>query len=114
MRRANEWTRDTMAEWGLENAHLEPWGSFGRGWSLQRFTAQVVEPQCIPLIAYPKAWSPGTGSPVVGEVVHLDAKSVADLEKYKGKLRGAVVLVGSPRDLPARFEPLATRLGACQ
>src|ERR1700748_1057668 len=24
MKRANEWTRDKLASWGLENAHLEP------------------------------------------------------------------------------------------
>ena len=58
MKRANEWTRNQLTTWGLQNAHLEAWGPFGRGWSLKRFSAQVVEPQGIPLIAYPKAWSP--------------------------------------------------------
>src|SRR4051794_24962126 len=70
---------------------LEPWGPFGRGWSLERFSAQVVEPQCIPLIAYPKAWSPGLGGPIVAEVIYLDAASEADLAKFKGRLKGAVV-----------------------
>src|SRR5258705_9143899 len=37
MKRANEWTRDQLTKWGLENAHLEAWGPFGRGWSLKRF-----------------------------------------------------------------------------
>ncbi|MGH9905816.1 MAG: peptidase M28, partial [Pyrinomonadaceae bacterium] len=55
MKRANEWTRDQMTKWGMKNAHLEPWGPFGRGWTLKRFSAQVTEPQAIPLIAYPKA-----------------------------------------------------------
>ncbi len=54
MKRANEWTRDQLAAWGLSDAHLEAWGPFGRGWSLKRFSAQVIEPQCIPLIAYPE------------------------------------------------------------
>src|SRR4051812_45979480 len=57
LKRANEWTKEKLAGWGLENAHLEPWGPFGKGWSLKRFSAQVVEPQCIPLIAYLKPWS---------------------------------------------------------
>src|SRR5207244_10267621 len=60
MKRANEWTRDRMAGWGMQNAHLEAWGPFGRGWELKRFSAQVIEPQAIPLIAFPKAWSPAT------------------------------------------------------
>ena len=59
MKRANEWTREKLTEWGLQNAHLESWGPFGRGWSLERFSAQIVAPQNIPLIAFPKAWSPG-------------------------------------------------------
>ena len=110
IKRANTWTRDKLESWGLENAHLEAWGKFGRGWSLKRFSAQVVEPQCIPLIAYPKAWSPGTGGPLVAPVVLLDAKNEADLAKYKGKLKGAIVLTAPARNLAARFEPLAARL----
>ncbi len=66
MKRANEWTRDKLAAWGLANAHLEAWGPFGRGWSLKRFSAQVIEPQCIPLIGFPKAWSPGTDGTLDG------------------------------------------------
>src|SRR5436190_6545937 len=58
MKRSNEWTRDTLTKWGLQNAHLEAWGPFGRGWSLKRFSAQISAPMDIPLIAYPKAWSP--------------------------------------------------------
>src|SRR5205809_4739978 len=108
-KRANEWTRDTLTKWGLQNARLEAWGPFGRGWTLKHFSAQVVEPQDIPLIAYPKAWSPGIkvmpevasvpvskgknktalappppSSVVTADVVYLDAKNEADLDKYKG------------------------------
>jgi hypothetical protein len=109
LKRANEWTRDTMAKWGLENAHLEAWGPFGRGWSLKRFSAQVVEPQCIPLIASPKAWSPGTDGTLVGEVVYFDPKNDDDFARFKGKLKGAIVLASGPVDVPAHFEPLALR-----
>jgi hypothetical protein len=109
MKRACNWTRDTLASWGLQNAHLEAWGPFGRGWSLKRFSAQVVEPQDIPLIAYPKAWSPATNGAVTGDVVFLDAKNEGDLEKYKGKLKGAIVLTAPMREVQAHFEPLGTR-----
>src|SRR5689334_24910321 len=50
LKRANEWTRDTMTKWGLQNAHLEAWGAFGRGWSVDRFSSQVYEPQCFLLL----------------------------------------------------------------
>ncbi len=114
MKRANMWTRDKLTEWGLQNAHLEAWGPFGRGWTLQRFSAEVIEPQGFPLVAYPKAWSPGTNGPLVGEVVYVDADSEADLQKYKGKLKGAIVLVGSLREVRAGFEPRASRLSEKQ
>jgi carboxypeptidase Q len=110
MKRSNEWTRDQLAKWGLENAHLEPWGPFGRGWTLKRFSAQVSEPLNIPLIAYPKAWSPGTAGPLTAEVVYVDAKDEADLQRFKGKLKGAIVLTSKMREVKAAFEPLGTRL----
>jgi hypothetical protein len=110
MKRANEWTRDKMKEWGMENAHLEAWGPFGRGWTLKRFSIQLLEPQCVPLIAFPKAWSPGLDGPIVADVVYLDVKTEADLEKYKGKLKGAIVLTSAPRELRAHFDALGTRM----
>jgi hypothetical protein len=110
LKRANEWTRDKMKEWGLENAHLEAWGPFGRGWSLQSFTAEVIAPQAIPLIAYPKAWSPGTRGALTSDVVYVDAKEEKELERYKGTLRGKIVLSSPLRELKARFEPPGKRL----
>jgi len=110
MKRANEWTRDQMIKWGLQNAHLEAWGPFGRGWTLKRFSAQVIEPTAIPLIAYPKAWSPGLASPVTADVVYFDAKTEADFEKYKGKLSGKIVLTAPLREVAAHFEAPGTRL----
>lgn len=109
MKRANEWTRDQMTKWGLQNAHLEAWGPFGRGWTLKSFSAQVVEPQAIPLIAFPKAWSPGTKGALTSEIVYLDAKTDADLEKYRGQLKGKIVLVSDVRELKADFKGLGTR-----
>ncbi len=110
LRRANEWTRQTMTSWGLANAHLEPWGPFGRGWSLRRFSMQVVEPQTIILNAFPRAWSPGFEKPFDADVVLLEARNEADLQKYHGKLKGTVVLEGLVRAVQARFEAPATRV----
>lgn len=110
LKRANEWTRDKMAAWGLQNARLEAWGPFGRGWTLQRFSAQITEPQGIPLIAFPKAWSPATDGVITGNVVYLDAANEADLAKYKGTLKGAIVLMTPVREIKAHFEPQGTRL----
>jgi carboxypeptidase Q len=110
MKRANEWTRDTMAKWGMQNAKLEAWGPFGRGWSLKGFTAQVISPELIPVTAYPKAWSPSTKGKITGEVVFFDAKTDADFEKYRGKLKKKIVLVSQARPLPPIDKPLVTRI----
>jgi hypothetical protein len=110
MKRANEWTRDQMTKWGMQNAHLEAWGPFGRGWTLKRFSAEVVEPLSFPLVAIPKAWSPGTNGALNAEVVYVDATDAAGLEKYRGKLKGAIVLLGPMRKIDAHFEPRAHRM----
>jgi hypothetical protein len=110
LKRANEWTRDTMAKWGLENAKLEAWGPFGRGWTLEKFSAQLVEPQCVPLIAFPKAWSSGVDGTLKAEVVLFDPKTESELVGFEGKLTGKIVMISSPRELKAWFEPAGSRL----
>src|SRR5688572_29559587 len=110
MKRANEWTRDTMAKWGMQNAKLVSWGPWGRGWSLKSFNAQVTSPQTVPVIAYPKAWTTSTKGAVTGDVVLFDAKTEADFEKYKGKLNGKIVLIsGEPKEIEADFTGYGTR-----
>jgi carboxypeptidase Q len=109
LRRANDWTKERLAGWGLSNAHLEPW-AFGRGWTLKRFSAEVVEPQAFPLLAYPRAWSPGLDAPLTADVVIVDAKNEQELEKYKGQLKGKIVLAGAVRELKPHFDPVAKRL----
>jgi hypothetical protein len=108
--RASNWTRDQFTRWGLSNSHLEPWGKFGRGWMVKSFELETIEPTTVDLVAIPKAWSPGIDGPVTADVIYLNAKSGADLEKYHGKLRGKIVLIGSPRVITAHFDPQALRM----
>ena len=107
-KRANEWTRDTLVSWGLTNAFLDPW-PFGRGWSARKFSAQIIEPQHIPLIAAPKAWTSGWDWPLIADVVYLNPQNKDELTTYKGKLKGTAVLISRPREVKIPFEPLATR-----
>jgi carboxypeptidase Q len=107
--RAEEYTRDRLIQWGLSNAYLESWGPFGRGWSLEGFTANMLSPTFSPLIAYPKAWSPSTNGTVRGEVIFLDVKTSTDLDKYKGKLKGRIVLFSPARHVDPLFAPPAQR-----
>lgn len=109
MKGANEWTKAKLAEWGLVNSHLEAWGPFGRGWSLERFSAHALEPTYFPLNAFPKAWTPSTNGPIIGEVVLLDIKTDADFDKYRGKLKGAIVLTQPMRQVEALFKAPGSR-----
>ncbi len=109
LKAASEWSRDKLTEWGLTNAALEPWGEFGRGWSLERFSIHMTEPSFSPIIAYPKAWTAGTGGKVSGQPVLLDISSEEDLDEYKGKLNGAIVLMAGTREAQTHFEADARR-----
>src|SRR5262249_15547446 len=81
LKRANEWTRDQLTKWGLQNGHLEWWGPFGRGWAMPRFPADGIAPEGIPLIGYPKAWFPGVNLPS-GHVFFHDLQDQAGLAQF--------------------------------
>ncbi|HEX8178073.1 MAG TPA: M20/M25/M40 family metallo-hydrolase [Pyrinomonadaceae bacterium] len=108
LRQAQAYAISRLQTWGV-NAHLEAWGPFGRGWSLEGFAANMTAPTFSSLIAYPKAWSPGTPGPVRGAVVLLDARTVADLAAYRGKLKGKIVLLSSARPVAPNFAPPPAR-----
>src|SRR5438876_6530573 len=101
---AADWAQKEMTSWGLSNVHIEKW-PFGRGWRNERFSAMALTPRAYPLIAYPKAWTPGTSGPVNGDAVIALINEEKDFETFRGKLRGKFVLSVPMRDVPARFEP---------
>ncbi len=109
MTAANNWTKNKMTEMGLVNAHLEGF-EFGRGWSLEYSSIHMIEPNYSPLIAFPKAWTPGTAGTLKSEVVLLEVKTPEDLEKYRGKLKGAIVFTAPARQVNAQFKPAGNRL----
>jgi hypothetical protein len=99
MKRANEWTRDQLAAMGLANAHLEPWGPFGRGWANQYVNVRMTSPDVVTLLAYPKAWTPGTNGVVQGKCIRATLDKKEDFEKYKGKLAGMIVILGADAEV---------------
>jgi len=108
-RRSNQWTKEQLEKWGMQNAVVESWGEFGRGWELRRFSSSVIAPEYMPFRAFPKAWSPSTPGAITGNVIYVDAADEAGLEKYKGKLKGAIVLIGQEREIEPGFRPDASR-----
>ncbi|MDE1178705.1 MAG: M20/M25/M40 family metallo-hydrolase [Edaphobacter sp.] len=109
MKKANEWTRDTLTKVGLENAHLEDWGEFGMGWQQINTWGRIVTPDSEPLWLQAAPWSPATNGPVTGEAVYINISDVKDLDKYKGKLKGRIVLFGAIRTTPDLDGPLFHR-----
>ena len=109
-RKASEWTRARLAEWGLSNARLEAWGPFGRGWSYDHAAVAVLAPVSFPLVAVPKAWTPGTEGAVRGPAMHVKIEKESDLEPLKGKLSGKVLLVSAPREIQDLEKPVFERL----
>jgi hypothetical protein len=98
IRQASAWAQKKFKEWGLVNIHEEEW-PFGKGWSLVRFSAHMTEPQIQPLIGYPKSWTPGTPGLISADVVYAPLRTEADFEKYRGKLRGKIVLTQTAREV---------------
>src|SRR4051812_31672366 len=110
LQRAAEWARDRMKTWGLANTALEPYGMSFRGWTLERFSLDMIEPQYMRIYGYPMAWSPSLTAPLIGQPIVVDIKSKADFDKYRGTLRGAVVMNGRPAGADIGFKAEAERL----
>lgn len=105
MAQANAWSRGKFSEWGLSNVHDEAFEDFGRGWEFTSASVEMLGERVQPLHALPKAWTPGTNGPVEGELVQVDIKKLADLDTYRGKLRGKVLLLGEAREYKRGTEP---------
>jgi len=70
----------------------------------------MTEPQYSPLIGFARPWSPGTNGPITGEPVLAPIHTEADFEKFKGKLKGKIVLLETPRPSSLITTALAQRL----
>jgi carboxypeptidase Q len=90
-KRAAEYMRERLASYGLSNARLEPW-KFGRGWTLEHLTVEMIEPRYLPLIGYADAWSNATVGEIVGAPVFVGGRSVQELTAMSGRLKGAIVM----------------------
>ena len=90
-KRSAEWMRDRLASYGLSNVHLEPF-HFGRGWTLERLTLDLVEPRYLPLIGYADGWSAATPGEIVGAPVLAPNNTPEQIDAMRDRIRGAIVL----------------------
>ncbi len=106
---AHAWTGQQLRDWGMSNVHDEAYDDFGRGWEFSRAHVDVLEPRACPLRALPSAWTPGTDGPVDGEVMTVTIEKPEDLEQYKGKLAGKILLLDVVRPYVRPTDPNSKR-----
>lgn len=88
---AAEWAQGKLKEYGLENPRLEAW-EFGRGWALDKFSIEMVEPRYMPLIGYPEAWSASMSGEITAAPIFLGDRKQEDIVQMRDKLKGAIVM----------------------
>jgi hypothetical protein len=103
MNHASHWTMEMFQKYGLANVHLEPW-TIARAWHRGPARARIVSPAEHPLAVASLGWSPSTAGAARGRVVYVNARRVAELQPYRGKLKGAIVITAEPAQLPLPYE----------
>ncbi len=120
---AADWAMARLKEYGISNVHPEPWGPFGRSWSLEHYQLEMTAPRYSHLVAVPLAWSSPTNGVQTGEIMYapilspanrFDLKKVGEAfnayqAKWHGKLKGKIVLVSESKDPKPTTEPLFRR-----
>jgi carboxypeptidase Q len=107
---ASHWTLEQFKQAGLSNAHLESW-TIANSWTREPSTGHILSPTPHALTLVTAGWSAGTKGPVRGKVVGVVAAKLEDLEQYRGKLKGAIVVVDRPVDEVDPKNPLLTPWG---
>ena len=109
LKNAQEWARKQLEEYGSVNAKLEEWGTFGKGWEIQKSYVAMTTPYYQELSGTPKAWTPGTNGLIHGTVMVVKIDTEEDFEKYKGKLNGKIVVIPSSTEIKPGKKPDFTR-----
>jgi hypothetical protein len=115
-RHAAEWAVKKMAEWGLQNTHLEAWNFGHPGWLNERLTAQIISPVRDSLTCKVLAWTPSTRGVLRAKAYQLmlperptQEQLTAFLKEEEGKVRGRIVMVGKHTIVPINLNPPAKR-----
>jgi carboxypeptidase Q len=116
LKAAGEWAIEQMHAWGLTQGRLEPWDFNRAGWTNERLSAHLVSPVTDALVVEALGWTPGTNGAVRGEAVQITlpqrptrAVLTAHLDPLKPAVKGKMVLVGVPQQVPVSFNAAALR-----
>ena len=97
MQTASDWTLKRFQDYGVA-AHLET-ANIDHAWTRGNETAEITSPIQRSIGIRALGWSKATDGDVSGKVIALDIQQLSDLEAYKGKLKGMIVLAFKPADL---------------
>jgi carboxypeptidase Q len=113
---AAKWAVAQLTEWGLKNAHLEPWDFGHPGWLNERASGLMTAPVARNLHFEVLAWTPSTNGAAAGLAVQLvppqqptKEELIAWLDANASKVRGRIVLIGKAAVIPVTFNPAAKR-----
>ncbi|HEX8525634.1 M20/M25/M40 family metallo-hydrolase [Allosphingosinicella sp.] len=95
MRAAERWTQQRFRDWGLSNVRAEGF-EFGRGWSIVAHGTRMTVPRVLPLRSIPVAWTPPTNGTISAGIVVAPLDEVSDFDRWRGRLRGQIVLITRP------------------
>lgn len=103
MQAASQWTLQRFRDYGID-AHLET-SQIAHAWTRGHDTAAILGPIRREVPVRSLGWSKATPGQVTGAVKIVEVKTLADFDKYKGQLKGAIVLAGKPATLRSEDEP---------
>lgn len=103
-----DYIKKRLTEHGIPDVKFEEF-EFGRGWQHSKYTGHMIEPAYSEIIGFPLAWTPGTNGPARGEAIHAVIRTQADMDKWKGKLKGKILLIDAPRTLEMPDKPYGRR-----
>ncbi len=106
---AAAWIEKQLTEWGIPKVYSENINKKGKSWTLKKSYAAIVEPYAVNLIVNPKCWSPGTEGTIKSEAVYFKASKPEEFEKYKGRLKGKIVMLSDPIPFRLALRPMVVR-----
>jgi carboxypeptidase Q len=109
MRAAERWTQQRFRDWGLSNVHAEGF-EFGRGWSIVSHMSRMTAPRPLVLRSIPVAWTPPTQGTISAGIIVAPMTEVEHFARWRGQLRGKIVLVSRPTPGSEPTDPYFRRL----
>lgn len=109
-RRADSLVIVKLQELGFSNPRSAFAYDFARGgWDAVKTYAAMTTPYYCAFAVNPKAWTGSTDGLVKGECMLFDVQTKEDLDKYRGKVTGKILLMPAGPAPELNFGPMATR-----